>query len=190
MANIVVKLSQLITPIDFTLVLILLFVMIVFHNFFRHSYYKKFKRAPGPFPLWPLLGNLPLLHKLPHQDFYNLSKTYGDIMQLKLGSICTIIISSPRLAKEVFNIHDQAFSFRPLPTTLNSFTYGGLSMGWTYKTDDYWQRLRKMEILQLFCPKSLNASKHVRDEEISSLIHDVFEDCKVIFYTFFKVVVP
>jgi hypothetical protein len=47
-----------------------------------------------------------------------------------------------------------------------------------------------MEVLQLFCPKSLNASKHVRDEEISSLMHDIFEDCKVIFYTFFKVVVP
>ncbi|CAM6019190.1 unnamed protein product [Sphagnum balticum] len=178
MANIVVKWSQLITPIDLTLVLILLLVMIVFHNFFRHSYYKKLKRAPGPFPLWPLLGNLPLLRKLPHRDFYNLSKTYGDIMELKLGSIRTIIISSPRLAKEVFNTHDQAFSFRPLPTTLNSFTYGGLSAGWTYKTDDYWQRLRKMEVLQLFCPKSINASKHIRDEEISSLMHDVFEDCK------------
>ncbi len=110
-------------------------------------------------------------------------------MELKLGSIYTIIISSPRLAKEVFNTHDQAFSFRPLPTTLNSFTYGGLSVGWTYKTDDYWQSLRKMEVSQLFSPKSLNASKHVRDEEISSLMHDVFEDCKVIFYTFFKVVV-
>jgi hypothetical protein len=59
--------------------------------------------------------------------------------------------------------------------------YGGLSVGWTHKTDDYWQRLRKMETLQLFSPKSFNASKHVRDEEISSLMHDVFEDCKVIF---------
>jgi hypothetical protein len=39
-----------------------------------------------------------------------------------------------------------------------------------------------MKILELFNPKSLNASKHVRDEEISSLIHDVFEDCKVMFY--------
>jgi hypothetical protein len=94
-----------------------------------------------------LLGNLPLLHKLPHQDFYNLSKTYGDIMELKLGSICTIVISSSRLAKEVFNTHDQAFSFCPLPTTLNSFTYGGLSTWWTYKTNDYLQHLWKMEVL-------------------------------------------
>jgi hypothetical protein len=46
-----------------------------------------------------------------------------------------------------------------------------------------------METLQLFSPKSFNASKHVRDEEISSLMHDVFEDCKVIFKIFFKVVI-
>ncbi|KAH9531848.1 hypothetical protein CY35_19G058700 [Sphagnum magellanicum] len=43
-----------------------------------------------------------------------------------------------------------------------------------------------MEVLELFSPKSINASKHIRDEEISSLIHDVFEDCKVMFYIFFK----
>ncbi len=189
MVNIVVKWSQLITPIHLTLVLVLVFVVIVFHNFVRHSQYTKLKRAPGPFPLWPFLGNLPLLHKLPHRDFYNLSKTYGDIMELKLGSIRTIVISSAGLAKEIFKTHDQAFSFRPLPTALHYFTYGGLTVGWTYKTDDYWQRLRKMEVLELFCPKSINASKHIRNEEISSLIHDVFEDCKVMFYIFFKVVI-
>ncbi len=110
-------------------------------------------------------------------------------MELKLGSIRTIVISSAGLAKEIFKTHDQAFSFRPLPTALHYFTYGGLTVGWTYKTDDYWQRLRKMEVLELFSPKSINASKHIRDEEISSLIHDVFEDCKVMFYIFFKVVI-
>jgi hypothetical protein len=110
-------------------------------------------------------------------------------MELKLGSIRTIIISSASLAKEIFMTHDQAFSFRPLPTTIDYFIYGGLSVGWAHKTDDYWQRLRKMEVLELFSPKSLIASKHVRDEEISSLMHDVFEDCKVMFYIFFKVVI-
>jgi hypothetical protein len=31
-----------------------------------------------------LLGNLFLLGKIPHQDLYKLSRTYGDIMELKL----------------------------------------------------------------------------------------------------------
>jgi hypothetical protein len=66
-------------------------------------------------------------------------------MELKLGSIHTLIVSSSRLAKEVFQTHDQAFSFHSLP---------------------------------------MNVSKHGLDEEISSLMHDVFEDCKVICFYF------
>jgi hypothetical protein len=62
-------------------------------------------------------------------------------------------------------------------------------VGCTHKTNDYWQHLQKMEVLELFNPKSFNASKHVRDEKISSLMHDVFGDCKVMFYIFFKVVI-
>jgi hypothetical protein len=62
-------------------------------------------------------------------------------------------------------------------------------VGWIHKIDDYWQHLRKMEVLELFSPKSFNSSKHVRDEKISSLMHDVFEDCKVTFYIFFNVVI-
>jgi len=64
-------------------------------------------------------------------------------MELKLGSIRIVIISSAELAKEFFTTHDQAFSFRPLPTIAHYFVYGGLSLAWTRKTDDYWQRLRK-----------------------------------------------
>jgi hypothetical protein len=129
----------------FNITVILIFIAIIFHNFIRHSDRTKLKRAPRPFPLCPLLGNLPFLHKLPHQDLYNLLKIYGDVMELKLGSIHTLIISSSRLAKHVSKTHDQAFSFRSLP---------------------------------------MNASKHGSDEEISSLMHDVFEDCKVICFKF------
>jgi len=116
-----------------------------FRNFARHSHHTKLKRAPWPFLLCQLLGNLPFLHKFPHQDLYNLFKIYGDIMELKLGSIRIIVISSSRLAKEVSKTHDQTFSFRSLP---------------------------------------MNVSKHGSNEEISSLMHDVFEDCKVICFNF------
>jgi hypothetical protein len=44
----------------------------------------------------------------------------------------------------------------------------------------------KNESLNLFSTKSFNASKHGSDEEISSLMHDVFEDCKVICFFFSK----
>ncbi|CAK9882913.1 unnamed protein product [Sphagnum jensenii] len=139
------------------------------------SYHIKWKRAPGPFPIWPLLGNLPLLHKLPHQVLYNLSKTYGDIMELKLGSICTIVISSPQMAIEVLKTHDQVFASRPLPIAAHSFSYGGLNVGWAPQ-GDYWRHLRKLKVSKFL--SKLDASKNVRDEEISFLVHSIFEDCK------------
>jgi hypothetical protein len=39
-----------------------------------------------------------------------LSKKYGDIMQLKLGSIHTIVVSSPEIAKQVLKVHDLIFA--------------------------------------------------------------------------------
>jgi len=66
-------------------------------------------------------------------------------MELKLGSIHTLIISSSKLVKEVSKTHDQAFSF---------------------------------------CSLHMNAPKHGSNEEISSLMHNVFEDYKVICFNF------
>ncbi len=45
---------------------------------------------------------------------------------------------------------------------------------------DYWRQLRMIHASEFLNAKSLRASKHVRDEEISSLIHDYFQDGKVI----------
>jgi hypothetical protein len=44
----------------------------------------KLKKPPCPFPISPILGSLPLLHKFPHCALYNLSKKYGDVMELRL----------------------------------------------------------------------------------------------------------
>jgi hypothetical protein len=177
MLDIVVKWGRFITPIHVTTLFIIVIMVVIYHNFVRCSYHIKLKRAPGPFPIWPLLGNLPLLHKLPHQVLYNLSKTYGDIMELKLGSICTIVISSPQMAIDVLKTHDQVFASRPLPIVAHSFSYGGLNVGWAPQ-GDYWRHLRKLKVSEFL--NRLDASKNVRDEEISFLVHSIFEDCKVI----------
>jgi hypothetical protein len=128
MVDIVVKWGQLITPIDFTTLFIIVIMVVIYHNFVRPFYHIKLKRAPRPFPIWPLLGNLMFLHKLPHQVLYNLSKTYGDIMELKLGSIWTMVISSPQMAIEVLKTHNQVFASCPLPIATHSISYGGLNV--------------------------------------------------------------
>ncbi|KOM47884.1 hypothetical protein LR48_Vigan07g158800 [Vigna angularis] len=74
---------------------------------------KTSKYPPGPYP-FPIIGNILELRNLPHQKLAKLSQIYGPIMSLKLGSITTIVISSPHLAREVLQTKDQIFSNRKL----------------------------------------------------------------------------
>jgi cytochrome P450 len=179
MTNVVVKWGQFITLVDLTTLILTIVAIVVFHIFVQWFCHTQLKRPPGPFPIWPLVGNLFLLGKIPHQDLYKLSKTYGDIMELKLGSIHVVIISSPQMAKHVLKTHDHLLAYRPKAIISQSISYGGLTMAFSSQ-GDYWRQLRMIHASELLNAKSLRASKNVRDEEISSLVHDYFQDCKVI----------
>jgi len=81
------------------------------------------------------------------------------------------------MAIKVLKTHDQVFASRPLPIAAHSFSYGGLNVGWAPQ-GDYWRHLRKLKVSEFL--NQLDASKNVQDEEISFLVHSIFEDCKVI----------
>ncbi|XLS82876.1 hypothetical protein HN51_048707 [Arachis hypogaea] len=66
------------------------------------------KLPPGPYP-YPIIGNILELSHKPYGSLYKLSKTYGPIMTLKFGSLTTIVISSPEIAKEALTKHNLAF---------------------------------------------------------------------------------
>ncbi|CAM6057063.1 unnamed protein product [Sphagnum tenellum] len=174
MNNFVVEWERFIVVILATIVL-----LVPFHYVIMCWYtHKDLKRAPSPFPSWPIVGHLPLLvGKIFHQVFYTLSKTYGDIMELKLGSIRTIVISSPKMAKEVLKIHDLVFASRPKFISSQITKYNGHSPAWA-PYGDYWRHVRKVKVLALFTAKRIDDSKNVRHEELSFLIQRIFEDCK------------
>uniref|UniRef100_M1D456 Cytochrome P450 n=1 Tax=Solanum tuberosum TaxID=4113 RepID=M1D456_SOLTU len=68
---------------------------------------------PGPLGL-PFIGNLHQFDGLtPHLYFWKLSKKYGKIFSLKLGSSTMIVVSSANLAEEVTKTQDLAFCSRP-----------------------------------------------------------------------------
>jgi hypothetical protein len=178
----VIKLEQLVTiPMELVMVVSIVVISSIFLYIKCWSSWActKLKRAPQPFPTWPIFGHLPLLGTLPHHSFYNLSKTYGDIMELKLGSIHTLVISSPEMAKEVLKTHDLVFASRPKSVISQLSSYGGHSVGWA-PYGDHWRHMRKVSILELFTTKSLKASKNIQHKELSLLVQRIFQDCKVI----------
>jgi hypothetical protein len=154
MNNFVVEWDQ------FILVILAIIVLLVpFHYVIMCWYtHKELKRAPSPFLSWLIVGHLPLfVGKIPHQVFYTLSKTYVDIIELKLGSICTIVISSPKMAKEVLKIHDLVFAYRPKLTNSQISSYNGHSLAWA-PYGDYWRHAQKVKVA-LFTARRIDDSK-------------------------------
>ena len=130
----------------------------------------------GPKP-FPIIGNFLELSNLPHRDLTKLSKTYGPLMTLKLGSITTIVISSPNLAKEALQKNDQAFSSRTIPDMARVLDRHEFSIGWL-PTNSKWKKLRKACAIQIFATQRLDATQALRQTKVQELIDHVNQSCQ------------
>ncbi|CAM8883931.1 unnamed protein product [Rhodiola kirilowii] len=82
------------------------------------------KLPPGPWQI-PVIGNLHQLGAKPRQSLVAMiAMTHGPIMNLKLGQVNTIIISSALAAKQVMQKQDKLFANRAVPDTLNACNHG------------------------------------------------------------------
>uniref|UniRef100_A0A7N2R9P1 Cytochrome P450 76AD1-like protein n=1 Tax=Quercus lobata TaxID=97700 RepID=A0A7N2R9P1_QUELO len=125
---------------------------------------------PGPRP-FPIIGNILELGNKPHQEVAKLSKTYGPLMTLKLGSITTIV-SSPDIAKEALQKNDQAFSSRTIPDSIQVFNHPKASMVWLPALAR-WRNLRKLSATKIFAPQQLDATQTLRQKKVKELLNHV-----------------
>lgn len=72
------------------------------------------KQPPGPTPL-PIIGNLISLasYEGPFQGFTELSKKYGEIYSLKLGTSKCVVVNNLNIIREVLNKKGKFFGGRP-----------------------------------------------------------------------------
>ena len=68
--------------------------------------------VPGPFPL-PVIGNLHLIGEDVHKDLLSLSKIYGEVFAIYLGSKKFVVVSGARSIKEVLIEKGTHFAGRP-----------------------------------------------------------------------------
>ena len=122
---------------------------------------------PGPHK-WalPILGDLPYLmvmaKRLPlHQALYEMSKQYGPLMELRLGTSQRILVaSSPSVARLILQTHDKIFSSRA-PNIVTSILFGSPSSDISFSDPGpQWKLLRRICINQLVAPKSLLAFRY------------------------------
>ncbi|BAT97806.1 hypothetical protein LR48_Vigan07g158600 [Vigna angularis] len=137
---------------------------------------KTSKYPPGPHP-FPIIGNILELGNQPHQALAKLSQIYGPIMSLKLGSTTTIVISSPHVAKEVLQKHDQIFSNRTIPDTLRALDHHILSVVWM-PPSALWRTLRRACATKVFSSQQLDSTQVCRQRKVQELMDYVKERCQ------------
>ncbi|GLJ31860.1 hypothetical protein SUGI_0641030 [Cryptomeria japonica] len=135
---------------------------------------RKLKLPPGPRP-WPLIGSLHLLGNLPHQSLTALAKKYGSIMFLRLGSVPTVVVSSPAMAKEFLKTHDLAFATRPNCTLGKYICYDHNNVSFApYGAS--WRQVRKLCTVELLTVKRIDSFRFVREEEVSVMISSIWHE--------------
>ncbi|GLJ31836.1 hypothetical protein SUGI_0640600 [Cryptomeria japonica] len=148
--------------------------------FFFYCFVYKLKRngskvkLPGPRP-WPVVGSLHLLGNLPHQALTKLARKYGSIMFLRLGSIPTVVASSPAMAKEILKTHDLVFATRPNSTYGKYVAYDHKDVPFG-PYGESWRQKRKLMTLELLSVKRNDSFRFVREEEVSTMIASIWQE--------------
>uniref|UniRef100_A0A803KYZ2 Cytochrome P450 n=1 Tax=Chenopodium quinoa TaxID=63459 RepID=A0A803KYZ2_CHEQI len=158
-------------------IIVTLLLTIVYITFIYKTFSKsKVINPPGPRP-WPIIGNMLLLDDKPHRVVAKLSRIYGPIMSLKLGSLTTIVISSPEIAKEMFVKHDLDFSSRIVQDAVRALNHEKVSLVWL-PVSPKWREIRKILALQLFTTHRLNESQDIRHKKVKELVDYVQQCCE------------
>ncbi|XP_059653708.1 desmethyl-deoxy-podophyllotoxin synthase-like [Cornus florida] len=151
-------------PILFTF---LMFVLMVFKTKMMSS---SPKLPPGPWKL-PVIGNIhQFVGSLPHHRLRDLAMNYGPLMQLRLGELPIVVISSAEFAKEVMKTHDIVFATRPFIFAMNIISGDDVAFA---PYGDQWRQLRKVFILELLSAKRVQSFRPIREEEAANLIKSI-----------------
>ncbi|KAL3697650.1 hypothetical protein R1sor_011726 [Riccia sorocarpa] len=134
------------------------------------------KLPPGPFA-WPVIGNIPHMGTQPHISLLNLSKKYGPLMYMQLGSVPTIVIQSPEMAKEVLRTQDHIWASRPLTIVGEVFFYDRQDLLFA-PIGPLFKLLRRTCVNSLFTPKRIQQFQAVRKEMITLFIQKLLQECK------------
>ncbi|KAM7264764.1 hypothetical protein ACFE04_002447 [Oxalis oulophora] len=131
---------------------------------------------PGPMRM-PIIGNLHLLHPIPHQALHKLSLRYGPMMSFQLGSHPALHICTPDLAKDFLKTNEAAFSARH---AFHSVQYISNNSSFAFSPfGDFVKGMRKFSIFKLLGTQSLNKLEPLRNLEMKHFLRAIHENSKL-----------
>ncbi|CAM0955730.1 unnamed protein product [Alopecurus aequalis] len=127
---------------------------------------------PSPLAL-PIIGNL---HQLGrghhHRKLQALARRHGPLFLLRLGSVPTLVVSSPSLADAVLRIQDHVFCSRPQPHTARGTLYGCRDMAFG-PYGERWRQQRRIAVLHLLSAKRVDSFRSLRQEEATGFVERI-----------------
>ncbi|XP_057789610.1 cytochrome P450 98A2-like [Salvia miltiorrhiza] len=142
----------------------------------HHLYYRlRFRLPPGPRPL-PIVGNLYDVKPVRFRCFAEWAQTYGPIISVWFGSTLNVVVCNTELAKEVLKEKDQQLADRHRSRSAAKFSRDGQDLIWADYGPHY-VKVRKVCTLELFSPKRLEALRPIREDEVTAMVHSIYNDC-------------
>ncbi|WOG90985.1 hypothetical protein DCAR_0310233 [Daucus carota subsp. sativus] len=128
---------------------------------------------PSP-PKIPVIGHLHLLAPIPHQALHKLSRRYGPLFHIYLGSKLCLVVSSPEMAKEFLKTNEATWLNRPQTEALDYLTYGSQDFAFaTY--GPYWKFIKKLTMSELLGGQTLGLLQSVRVQEVGSMVKEILK---------------
>uniref|UniRef100_A0A1W7HBN8 Cytochrome P450 n=1 Tax=Scoparia dulcis TaxID=107240 RepID=A0A1W7HBN8_SCODU len=152
------------------LLLVLAIIPIIF-AIIRYKSRGKTRLPPGP-PGLPLIGNLHQLKEPLHEYFFELSKKYGPLLFLKLGSRPVLVANSSRLAEEIMKTQDLVFCSRPSLLGFRKLSYEFYDIALSPYTE-YWREMRKITVLHLLSTKQVQSFRPILEDEVGRLVQEI-----------------
>ncbi|CAL5356058.1 ferruginol synthase-like [Camellia sinensis] len=138
-----------------------LFFLVVIHGL--ALFLRRGTLPPGPIGL-SLFGNLFEVGPKPHES----------LMSIRLGSKTSVVASSPDVAREILQKHDEAFSGRTVPDAVTALENHDMAVLWI-SAGDQWRFIRRALNTYLTHPQKLDTLRGLRHKAVEEMIEHVRE---------------
>ncbi|CAH1449146.1 unnamed protein product [Lactuca virosa] len=130
--------------------------------------YRARKLPPGPAGL-PIIGNLLDIGPKPHESLAKLSHKYNPLMTIRLGSITSVVASTPNAAREILQHNDDACSSRFVPDPVTALDNHDSAVLWISANQE-WRSMRKALNISLTHQHKLDTLRDVRQSVVEGMV--------------------
>ncbi|KAK9069239.1 hypothetical protein SSX86_013355 [Deinandra increscens subsp. villosa] len=138
--------------------------------------YRKSGFPPGPVG-FPVIGNLLELGPKPHESLAKLAAKHGPLMTVRLGSITSVVASTPDAAREILQRKDDACSGRVIPHALTALKDPEAAMLWM-SPNETWRASRKALNIYLTNQQKIDTLGGLRQNVMDGTVEFIRESAK------------